>query len=101
MVKLLFALALFSLATAHAGNKNVGKIKSSGCKRCHGAEGMSKNPKYPNLAGQKEAYLLKALNDYKNGKRDNIAMRSITTGLSNSTLKDLAAYYASIKIKIK
>ena len=86
---------------AASGNATVGKVKSSACKRCHGALGMSKNPKYPNLAGQQELYLIKALKDYKTGKRNDNTMRSVVSGMSSSTIKDLAAYYSSIKIKIK
>jgi len=86
---------------AASGNATVGKVKSSACKRCHGTSGMSKNPKYPNLAGQQELYLIKALEDYKNGKRNDNTMRSVVSGMSSSTMDDLAAYYSSIKIKIK
>lgn len=94
-------LLLFSSSNVFAGNVNVGKVKSSGCKRCHGQNGISKNPKYPNLAGQKEEYLIKAMKAYKNGGRDDTTMRSIILGLSDSSIKDIAAYYSSIKIKIK
>ena len=86
---------------AASGNVTVGKVKSSACKRCHGTSGMSKNPKYPNLAGQQRLYLVKALQDYKNGKRNDNTMRSVVSGMSRSTMYDLAAYYSSIKIKIK
>ena len=100
---LLSGLVLFCVATplVHSANINVGKVKSSACKRCHGDYGMSKNPKYPNLAGQQEKYLIKAMKAYKNGKRDDVAMRSIVLGLSDSSIKDIAAYYSSIKIKIR
>lgn len=96
------ALLLFSFSSAYvyAGNANVGKVKSSACKRCHGESGISKHPKYPSLAGQQEQYLVKAMKDYKNGTRDDSTMRSIILGLSDSSIKDIAAYYSSIKIKI-
>ena len=100
--QVLSSLVLFcaAISLAHGANVNVGKVKSSGCKRCHGEYGLSKNPKYPSLAGQQERYLVKAMKDYKNGKRDNAAMRSIILGLSDSSIKDIAAYYSSLKIRI-
>lgn len=97
---LLVCAFCFTAAPVVAGNVNVGKIKSSGCKRCHGEDGISEKPKIPNLAGQQEQYLIKAMKDYKNGTRDDTAMRSIVLGLSDSSIKDIAAYYSSIKFKI-
>ncbi len=90
-----------SFVFAQTGDARVGKIKSFSCKRCHGEKGLSTNPNYPNLAGQHEKYLIQALNDYKNGKRKNYEMKSIAIQLSNSNIKDLAAYYSSIKIIYK
>lgn len=90
-----------SFAFAQTGNARVGKIKSFSCQRCHGEKGLSNNPNYPNLAGQQEKYLIQALKDYKNGKRKNYEMKSIAIQLSDSNIKDLAAYYSSIKITYK
>ncbi len=99
---LLLAVMLGSSpAFAESGNIMLGEVKSSACNRCHGVSGISKNPNYPNLAGQKELYLISALQGYKNGKRDDPTMRSIANGLSRAAIHDLAAYYSSIKIKIK
>lgn len=86
---------------AQAGNARVGEIKSAGCKRCHGKKGVSTNPNYPNLAGQHEKYLIRALKDYKTGKRKNHEMKLVVTRLSDSNIKDLAAYYSSIRIIYK
>jgi cytochrome c553 len=54
--------ANFSIAT---GNVEAGKIKSSNCVACHGADGNSIVPIYPKLAGQHENYLLKTLLAYQ------------------------------------
>jgi cytochrome c553 len=35
-----------------AGDAAAGKAKSGTCAGCHGAAGISKNPMWPNLAGQ-------------------------------------------------
>jgi len=79
----------------------IGKIKASGCMRCHGDKGLSSNPNYPNIAGQHENYLIQALQEYKSGSRKNQAMNSATNRLSDANIKDIAAYYSSIKIVVK
>lgn len=83
-------------ATAHAGgNPEAGREKARTCEACHGTDGKSVEPSYPNLAGQYESYLIKALSDYRSGARDNAIMQSFAANLSNQDIEDLAAWYAS------
>lgn len=65
------------------------------CASCHGARGVSTNPKYPSLAGQKSDYLLRALEEYKSGKRKNAIMNGMASGLSLAQMKKLADYFGS------
>ena len=39
------------------------------CQACHGLDGRAKIPEAPNLAGQTDIYLVKALKDYRSGAR--------------------------------
>lgn len=80
-----------------AGDAAAGKDKSSACAGCHGMNGKSSNPMYPNLAGQKEQYLVKAIKAYKSGARKDAMMSSFASSLSDADIENLAAYYASIK----
>lgn len=64
------------------------------CASCHGARGVSTNPQYPSLAGQKSDYLLRALQEYKSGKRKNAIMNGMASGLSLAQMKKLADYYS-------
>ena len=82
---------------ATAGDAVAGKSKAMMCAGCHGADGISMSPEIPNLAGQKEAYLAKAIRDYKTGARKNSMMQSIIAGVADADIPDLAAYYASLK----
>lgn len=82
---------------ALAGDAAAGKIKSQTCAGCHGMNGTSNNPMYPNLAGQKENYLEKAIKDYRDGKRSDTMMSSMVKGLSDTDVADLAAFYAKQK----
>ena len=93
---LLAALLVASPAAfAASGDPAVGKKKSTPCAVCHGAEGVSVSPDFPNLAGQHADYLESAMKHYKNGKRKNPIMAEQVKALSPKDMMDLAAYYAS------
>jgi cytochrome c553 len=94
----LFALlALVSLpgALLAKGDPAAGKDKSQVCQACHGLDGKSIAPNYPNLAGQHESYLVKALADYRAGRRTNPVMAPMAANLSDQDIEDLAAWYSS------
>jgi cytochrome c553 len=86
---------------ATAGDRMAGRQKVAGvCQACHGMDGLSKNPEAPNLAGQIENYLVKALMDYRDAVRKNESMNIVAKGLSNEDIADMAAYYASLEIEV-
>ena len=80
---------------AAKGNLEAGQQKSQTCQACHGVDGQSLDPNYPNLAGQHENYLVKALSDYRSGKRSNAIMASFASQLTNQDIEDLAKWYSS------
>ncbi len=82
---------------AVAGDVAAGKAKSAVCAACHGANGISPSPLWPNLAGQKEAYLVKQIKAFKNGERKDPSMAPMVAGLTDADIENLAAYYASLK----
>lgn len=88
-------LALATL-TAAAGDAAAGKARSVTCAACHGQDGISLVPSYPNLAGQKKDYLVSALNAYKSGARTNPLMQPMVASLSDEDIQNLAAYYAEL-----
>ena len=65
------------------------------CVACHGEQGVSVAPEYPNLAGQSGAAIYKQLNDYRTGSRTHQQMTDIAKALDDATLADVAAYYAA------
>ena len=92
------AMALvFLVGNAQAGDAAAGKAKSGNCTGCHGMNGKSTMPGNPNLAGQQEAYLVKAIKAYRDGQRKDPMMSSMAAGLSDGDIADLAAFYASVK----
>jgi len=80
-----------------AGDAAAGKAKAASCMGCHGAQGISNVPTYPNLAGQKAAYTAKQLKAFKSGARKDPTMNAMSKPLSDADIANLAAYYASLK----
>jgi cytochrome c553 len=88
-------LAAFAIpAAAASGDPEAGQRKSTQCAACHGPNGISVSPDFPNLAGQHPDYLQTALTHYKNGKRKNPIMQAQVANLSPKDIMDLAAYFS-------
>ncbi len=83
--------------SAMAGDAVAGKSKAALCVACHGADGISPSPDIPNLAGQKEVYLAKAIRDYKSGARKNPMMASVVGMIADDDIADIAAYFSSLQ----
>ncbi|GMQ77184.1 MAG: c-type cytochrome [Gammaproteobacteria bacterium] len=91
---------LNSGAVLAAGDVAAGQAKSALCAACHGPDGNSTNPEWPKLAGQQAEYIVKQLNDFKSGVRQNPLMAGITASLSEQDMESLAAYFSSRKVKV-
>lgn len=94
------AVAITVVPAAAAGDAKAGRQKALQCQTCHGLDGQAKLPEAPNLAGQTEVYLVKALKDYRSGARRNDMMSVITHGLTDQDVDNLAAYYAAIPVTV-
>ena len=80
-----------------AGDSERGEIISIGCRGCHGERGIAVQLMHPNLAGQKERYLMWQLANFRSGKRPSHIMNEIAKTLTDSDIEDLAAYYSSLE----
>jgi len=83
-----------ALAQQTEGSVDEGKAKSTTCVACHGVDGNSPNPEWPNIAGQHPQYILKQLQAFKAGERQNPLMSPIAMTLSEEDMKDLAAFFS-------
>lgn len=92
---LALALLALPLTVTAKGDATRGQENSMVCQACHGMDGKSVDPSYPNLAGQHESYLQKSLADYRAGRRTNLIMAPMAAGLSDQDIEDLAAWYSS------
>ncbi|CAM4083134.1 MULTISPECIES: c-type cytochrome [Shewanella] len=95
-IALIAFASLFTLS-AHAGDIEAGKAKSMLCAACHGADGISLAPIYPNLKGQKAQYIEKQLKAFKEGTRQDPVMAPMAMPLTDEDIANLAAYYESLK----
>ncbi len=69
------------------------------CASCHGADGNSGSPANPKLAQQHPEYLVKQLQEFKSGKRNNAIMSGFASALSDQDMKNIAFWLASKNIK--
>lgn len=70
------------------------KLIQQKCQLCHGERGYSNDYDKPRLAGQSEAYLVGAMLQYADGRRNHSAMEAMADVLSLIEIKGIAAYYA-------
>ena len=100
MRAVLFAAACAALLPALPAlakdNIEAGKAKAAQvCAACHSADGSKPvAPDQPILAGQHYDYLVRALSDYKAGRRNNAIMKGFAESLSKQDIRDLAAWFS-------
>jgi cytochrome c553 len=99
-VALAIAVAVAGLpAAAQGGNRVAGRRKARPCAVCHGPIGISQTPDAPHLAGQPEIYFVDQMKAYRSGKRIHPEMNVVAKPLTDVDINDMAAWYASIKIR--
>ncbi len=96
----LLAAPLAALPAQAGGDAAAGRKRAAACQTCHGLDGLSKMPEAPNLAGQVEIYLVKALREYRDGTRQNAVMNVVAKELGDADIDNLAAYYGGLQIEV-
>ena len=74
-------------------------ISTQVCAACPSADGSRGSPANPILAGQHPEYLLKQLQEFKSGKRNNPVMKGFASTLSDDDMKNVTAFYAGKSAK--
>lgn len=93
-----FFLLLFGM---HAlGAEGEALYTEKGCNTCHGVTGNEPIlPTYPRIAGQNREYLVRQMQDIKDGSRDNgasAAMRLLVANLSDDEITAIADYLSKL-----
>ena len=99
---LLCAAALVLSFSAHAQSTKPDLAKGAAtfgqvCVACHAADGNSTTPANPKLAHQHPEYLLKQLQEFKSGKRDNAVMKGMASALSDDDMRNVSFWLADQK----
>jgi YVTN family beta-propeller protein len=81
------------------GDAALGKSQSVVCQTCHGPGGMSLTDQWPNLAGQKDAYLVEQMKAFREGTRQNTLMSPVAKGLSDDDIENIAAFFSALTTK--
>ena len=87
-------LLAFYAAPAAAGAEE-GRAKAATCVACHGENGNSSSPAFPSLSGQPKQFIVSALFQFREGKRQNEVMSPLAAKLSNADMNDLAAWFSA------
>ena len=103
---ILLALSMGMLASTAAraasdqGDAKAGQLKAIPCMGCHAIPGYSNAyPTYhvPRVGGQHAQYIIAALKAYKSKQRSHPTMQAQAATLSETDMKDIAAFFSSPK----
>ncbi len=102
-LSLLFAVSGLLLVTAEVqaeslidGSAEAGKASAVTCAACHGADGNSASPLWPNLAGQNAPYIVAQLQAFKDNSRFDPLMSSQVMMLTDEDMANVAVYFESL-----
>lgn len=82
--------------SAQAADLEAGEQAAAICIACHAADGSTLLPEYPSLAGQNAKYLYDSMLQIRDGERDIPLMAGQLDPMSDETIADIAAWYASL-----
>lgn len=100
MTRLLALTALLAVGTAWAqnpaANPTYARSLAATCFACHGTDGRSVDGVPPSLAGQNRDYLLKQLQEFRDGKRPATIMHQHAKGYTDEQLALIAGYFSAV-----
>ncbi|WP_227370472.1 c-type cytochrome [Halomonas sp. M20] len=101
LVSLALIMGFSTLAQAAVeGDPAAGKEKAQVCAACHGQQGNSAAPTFPNIAGQQPAYMVKQITEIRDGVRPVPEMAGIVANLDEQDIADLSAFYANQELNL-
>jgi len=95
------AVAALCVAFVAASAEADGKAKAMVCTACHGPDGNSSNPIWPNLAAQNPGYIVNQLKAFKAGTRQNASMAPMAAPLAEADMAEIADFFGAQTLKVK
>ena len=96
---MLFAVGLAGCLLAQAAtaaDPTYARSLAATCFTCHGTDGRSVDGVPPSLAGQNRDYLLKQMQEFRDGKRPATIMHQHAKGYTDEQLALIAGYFAAV-----
>ena len=84
------------VTAAVAADPHNARSLAATCFTCHGTDGRSVGGVPPSLAGQNRDYLLKQLQEFRDGKRPATIMHQHAKGYTDEQLNLIAGYFAAV-----
>ena len=91
-----FAALAISFNPAHAAEPS-GAAMAATCAGCHGTDGKLATVEMMPLAGMAETEFVRAMQDFRSGKRQSTLMGHVAKGFTDSEVRAMARYFASVK----
>ena len=92
-VACVLAVTVIGTNVQAAGDAEAGQAKAATCVACHGVDGNSAVPTFPKLSGLGHKYLLKQMQDIRDGRRPVALMAGQVDNMTDQDLADIAAFY--------
>jgi cytochrome c553 len=92
-----FCVLVFASQAYAAADPVAGKAKADMCTPCHGEQGVPEITNIPALAGQNDNFLQWQLVYFRRGSRKNEQMSPMAQDLTDADIRNLGAYFASLK----
>ena len=102
-VFLFASAALLSVIAAAGQAQDIAagrRVAAQVCQTCHGLDGLAKQPEIPNLAAMDQTYLVRQLEAFRTGARQNEMMSAVIGMVDDTKIADVAAYYSAIQIEV-
>lgn len=97
MFACMFVVVSLTLNTpALAGGVSQGAMLSNSCSACHGTDGKSPGA-IPGIYGKSASFISQALTEFRSGARTSTVMGRHAKGYSDTEIKLIADYFASLK----
>ncbi|MFN3545657.1 MAG: c-type cytochrome [Thiobacillus sp.] len=97
MKTMLFALAALAATSLHAAEPT-GEAMAATCAACHGTHGKLSTVEFMPLAGMAEGEFVRAMQDFRSGKRPSTLMGHVANGFDDAQIRAMAKHFAAIKI---
>jgi cytochrome c553 len=94
---LVFLVLGSGFSPTDAADIAAGKEKAELCSGCHGENGISQMENIPSLAAQPDLFIQWQLVFFRSGTRKNEQMQPILEQIDNNDIRNLGAYFASLK----